>query len=352
MYKNNNYYVFDNIKTEEFIKKIFRIKKKLIFKHLQIFIIKQMEEFVNDDLNKEVNNFYEDYKKNNVDFLDKDDIKKKKKEDFADFLDNTYEEEDPTKYIIDLFNVFLLYYRQSHKTMKNESIIDGIIERKMTNNHTNNIINSKEKDKLNSKYIELIHETIEEYNDIIETEEIEEIKLNNITVDLINITKSEDEIQYLIEKKIVSGYTELILDILGKYTEYIKNLIDDYNENIIKLEITEHKNVIMKIIREYNKNIKISYEKENLTNKYTEEFKKIIDEYNENSTRDKKLIEVFDVKNMESKDFHGDEFENLYGIAIDDDINLISASLFSLIIKINENYENPYEINWIIVKIK
>lgn len=277
--------------------------------------------------------------------------KKKKKEDFVDFLDNTYEEEDPTKYIIDLFNIFLLYYRQSHKTMKNESIIDGIIEKKMTDNHTSSIINSKDKNKLNSKLVELIDEVIEQYNDNIETEEIEEIKLNNVTVDLINITHDKEEIKYSIEQKIVSGYTELILDILDKYTEYVKKLIDDYNKNIIKLENKEHKNAVINIIKEYNKNIKISYEKENLTNKYTEEFKKVVDEYNDNSKKDKKMIEVFDVKNIENA-FSEKDFEDLYGIAIDDEINFISPSLFSLIIKINEDYENPYEVNWIIIKVK
>ena len=78
--------------------------------------------------------------------------------------------------------------------MKNESIVDGIIERKMTNNYTSCIIESKDENKLNSKYIELIDGIIEQYNDNIETEEIEEIKLNNVIVQLINITHDTYEI--------------------------------------------------------------------------------------------------------------------------------------------------------------
>lgn len=42
-----------------------------------------MEEFIDDSLNEEANNFYEDYKKNNTDFLDKDDQKKKEKRRFC-----------------------------------------------------------------------------------------------------------------------------------------------------------------------------------------------------------------------------------------------------------------------------
>ena len=133
-------------------------------------------------------------------------------------------------------------------------------------------------------------------------------------------------------------------------------MIDDYNKNYLNLENKNYKNDIKKIIREHNKNIKLSYEKENLTNKYTEEFKRIFDEYNNNSIKDEKLIEVYDAKDTDIKSSKfidvKNNFDNLYGIAIDDEITLISPSLFSLIIKINEDYSNPYEINWIIIKIK
>lgn len=117
----------------------------------------------------------------------------------------------------------------------------------------------------------------------------------------------------------------LYFNILNIFQSYYKNLYNKFNESSMFDEI--------------------DYSDETSTSRSMELFYEFMDEYRVNKSKNITLIEIYEDDTIDVN-----QFENIYGLIIDNKLSKLSPSFFSLLIYLNELEWD--KIDWKITKIK